>query len=236
MRNAVIALAGTLLVLAGTTQAIAQAAPPRGYGTPGTERTNSLRDRDVLRSKFVVPDEESAPDTYAVGLNIARCIVSLGGGSTGSLLGGASTDDETYRDLIRAMRQRYATCAHDANGVSPMVVNYALAEALVLKDAAPVPTDRAASVNVDEADAFQSLGTEPVTMDQLARCLTVYSPGLARKVIDTAAGSPEEAAALSELYGKSPECGLASPPGSIATVYQRGALAVAMYQWTHRDS
>ena len=219
----------------GAGQVMAQAGPPRGYGTPGTERTNSLGFNDLLNSQALIGDPGAAHQLYSVSAGIARCMVNIGGSKIAELLGGPYTEDESYRNLARAMQQRYSACIRDGGSAPPMVVNYALAEALVLKESGPAPEDRASSVNVDEANAFQSLGTEPVTMDQIARCLAAYSPGLARKVVVSEANSAQETTALGELYAKSPECGLAAPPASVPSVFQRGSLAVALYHWTHRE-
>ncbi|RYD89619.1 MAG: hypothetical protein EOP61_31265 [Sphingomonadales bacterium] len=61
-----------------------------------------------------------------------------------------------------------------------------------------------------------------------------YSPGLARKVLATDAGSPEEKSALGALYAGTPECGMATVPTSIGPTFQRAAIADALYAWSQQ--
>ena len=75
-----------------------------------------------------------------------------------------------------------------------------------------------------------------MTIDSIAGCLAVYSPGLAYKVLQSDSGSEEEAAALEGLYSQTPECGLSKTPSEIPALYQRGALATALYKWSEQSA
>lgn len=231
----VISLAVSVTALCFTpAQAWAQAGQPPVKGTPATElgrRSEFLRN---FESESLFSEPEQASATYSIGTGIGRCMVGVSGDKAGELIGGPNTSDANYRNLGRAIRGRYSACIRDGS-VSPMIVNYGLAEALVMRDESLAFEDRAMDVNVDEAEAFSGILRGQATMDGIARCLAVYSPGLALKVVRSRADSPEEAAALQVLYSRTPECGLSTPPHSIPVVFQRGSLAVALYQWTHRQ-
>ena len=228
MKKVVSFLAVCALLGAGASAARAQF-----MGKPSEERTGTRDFENLFNSEQLIGSPEKASQAYAVGTSIARCVVNISGERSGELLGGPNTDDAGYRDLSRALQRRYSACLRDGGAVPPMIVNYGIAETLVLRSDAPLE-DRATRVNVDEAATFQGNAQGPATMDSIARCLTVYSPGLAHKVVQSDAASPEEGAALQALYSQTPECGLAAPPATIPSVFQRGSLAVALYQWTHR--
>ena len=202
-------------------------------GTPGTERIGGFANHVDRRPLFTGSADAAA--AYAAAASVGRCMVRISGDGAAELIGGPNTDDEGYRKLGRAMQRRYTACGDEAGGVPAMVLNYGLAEALVLREDSLDLADRAQDVNVDEAEAFAGVLDGQVTMDGIARCLAAYSPGLAHKVVQSEAASPGETAALEQLYAQSPECGLSAPPDSIPSVYQRGSLAVALYQWTHKD-
>jgi hypothetical protein len=222
-------------LVAAPTQIQAQAAGQAAVkGTPATELGRRQEFSRNLSSEAIFSEPEQASATYSIGTGIARCMVGVSGAKAGELIGGPNTSDANYRTLSRAIQRRYTACVRDGS-VPPMVVNYGLAEALVLRNESLSFEDRAMNVNVDEAEAFMGTVSGQATMDSIARCLAVYSPGLAHKVVLSGAGSPDEMAALHSLYAQTPECGLSAPPDAIPSVYQRGALAVALYQWANKN-
>lgn len=225
-----LAVAGVLLSFVPSQASAQDQTLPKG--TPSSERMGTEYS-SLFHSEALFGDPERAPATYAVAVGIARCMVGVSGNRVAELIGGPNTADERYRNLSRALQRHYSACMKVGSAMPPMIVNYGLAETLVLRDEMALE-DRAMSVNVDEASAFQGSSDGPVTMDGLARCLTAYSPGLVRKVVVADSGSPEEAAALQALYAQTPECGISASPTSIPSVFQRGSLAVALYFWTHR--
>ena len=91
-------------------------------------------------------------------------------------------------------------------------------------------------MNEDAAHRFFGELTGAVTFDSVAGCVAVYSPGLAYKVLQAPVASEAETAALQEVYKQTPECGLTAPPQAIPQLYQRGALATALYKWTNPDA
>jgi hypothetical protein len=218
-----------LLLATGVAPALAQdrASPTGpGFGYAGIRAQSTI--------DFLFTDAVRASAVYKTGSGIARCMVGIGGDKAADLIGDPDTPDKAYRDLGRALQRRYASCVREDGVIPPMIVHYGLAEALLLREEGPGLDDRAPSVNVDEADAFSGVGPGTVTMDSIARCLAVYSPGLASKVVRSDVGSSDEAASLEALYARTPECGVSAPPETIPAAFQRGSVAVALYQWTHR--
>jgi len=229
LKRAIIALAAAIFFTG--TPASAQ------FGeSPGISRPNDGTFQNRFDSEQMIGDPQKAAEAYAAGATIGRCVVSIGGDGAAKLMGGPNTKDEGYRALSRALDRRYSACNHGGGSVPPMVVNYGIAEALVQRELDSPLDDRAMTLDVDKAQAFQGDSGGATTMDSIARCLAVYSPGLAQKVVQSDFNSQDEAAALQKLYGATPECGLAAPPSSVAPAFQRGSLAVALYQWTHANS
>ena len=109
----------------------------------------------------------------------------------------------------------------------------ALAEQLLLREN-PTLDDRAANVDVTKAEAYHgNLNGAGVTLSNFSRCLAVYSPGLAFKVLKSDPGTSGEEDAVDALYGATPECGLTARPADIAPTAQRGPIAEGLYYWLH---
>lgn len=186
-------------------------------------------DTDNIRS-----DTGASVTPYGRATTIARCIVQFNKNRAASLLGGTLAGDPAYSKLERGLRGRYGDCAADLEAPA-MMISGALAEQLTLSESQP-PADRAPAVDIDEAAEFHGDLSGQVTVESLAGCLAVYSPGLTYKVLATEIDSAEETAALGALYSSTLECGMPTPPSGIESGYQRGALASALYAWTHRDT
>lgn len=214
--------------------AIAAGAPASAQfkGSPKNEKPNNSNFQRLLDSEMLIADPAKASQLYAQGGSVGRCIVNIAGSGSAKLLGGPGSADPGYRSLAKAIGGRFSACSRDSGAVPVQVINYGIAEELVRRGSFASLADRAPSVNVDDATRFQGAASGQVTVDSIARCLSVYSPGLVSKVLTTPVRSDAEAAAMQTLYRSSPECGLAAVPTSVPIPFQRGELAVALLQWT----
>ena len=174
-----------------------------------------------------------ASTAYRDSVQVARCLHSDGLESNWS--DGPLSDDPEYKSLSAALSSRNGICARRSGSANLTMVSSALAE-FRLKDMSLSLADRATSVDEDVAQAFFSPAQGSVTMAHVGRCLAVHSPGLTQQVLESRPGSTAEDAAMAELYGATPECGVASAPEGIATAYQRVALAHGLYVWTVLNS
>ncbi|WP_157073599.1 hypothetical protein [Sphingomonas soli] len=221
------------------TQAFAQAqgAPNTNVNLAGGPSSrNSMTDLERrMNLDKMFEDPASAAQAYDSSRLIAQCVVKLSGDKAGALLGGPGTSDPRFSKLSNAMTGRYTSCLRGASAksLSPALLTSAIAENLVERDTSAVP-DRAMTLDTTKAAAFHGDLAGPVTIVNIARCTVTYSPGLARKVLATDAGSPEETAALGALYAGTPECGMATVPTSIGPVFQRSAIADALYAWSQQ--
>ncbi len=206
-------------------------------GTPNSERMEGRNFENDFNVETLFHDPEKAAAAYENALIGARCVVKLSGERGANLLGGPYTKDTNYRVLAKAMGRRYRGCGRDAGAVLPLMMSNAIAEQLMLGQTDRQFEDRAMSVDVDKAAAFHGdFDKGPLTFDTIARCAAVYSPGLVFHVLQADPGSSAESTALNALYQQTPECGIAQQPTSIPPAFQRGALAAALYHWTHRSS
>lgn len=205
-------------------------------GTPAQERAKTTSFRQSFESREIMGDPTKAVEIYGRTHVVAKCIAGIAGSKAGGLLGGELAGDASYRAFSRNLERRYQTCTNVDPNLPPILVSGALAETLVVGDGGASLEDRAKTVNVTEAEEFFGGLDGTLTMETIAGCLSVYSPGMVYKVLGSEAESPEEISALNVLFARTPECGISAPPADIARIYQRGALATALYQWTHRDS
>ena len=222
-------------VLAFAAPAIAQVQPPQPRTPVGAKppevRGVFAREHDISMNRN---GTLASATPYGQASTIAECILRTGKSRAPALLGGSLAGDPGYEKLDRGLRGRFGDCAADLEAPA-MMISGALAERLTLADI-KATEDRAKSVNVDEATKFHGDLSGPVTLESIAGCLAVYSPGLTYKVLSTDIASGEETAALKTLYSSTPECGMNEAPSGIEAGYQRSALATALYTWTHRNS
>jgi len=225
---------GAVIALTMASPATAQRqggySPPAGVITPEARsrvgQTNFERDSTSRR----------ADDVSAEGASlIADCIVRRSGNKAGSYLGGVLAGAPEYARIAEALSGRLSNCAEVSAAATASAISGALAERLVLKEA-PALADRAPTVAEDAAHRFFGELKGPVTLDNIAGCLAVYSPGLAYKVLKTKAGSSDEGVALEAVYKETPECGMPAAPATVPASSQRGALATALYKWSHQNS
>jgi hypothetical protein len=226
---------GLMLTAGGATSLSAQTSavtnPARQVMTPDQARrgTNSKFYKEFDNRKLVDPLYTS--EIHGQADTIAKCIAKRGGDKAGDFLGGQLAGDPDYAHIGEALNGKFKRCAESESVAPAIAISGALAEEL-LSAKAPHFDDRAAGVTDEVARKFFGELNGAVTIDSIAGCLAVYSPGLAYKVVQADSGSKEEAAALDALYRGTPECGLSKTPDEIPVLYQRGALATALYKWS----
>jgi hypothetical protein len=214
--------------LAAQSPAFAQNPPPPPQVThPGATAFNNEYNTKVLMSM-----QNQPVMAYSMAKKVAGCLAARGKADAGSLVGGTMSADANFNGLTQALTKKYKACVtQDAVGVPMAYINGALAEELVVRQH-PALQDRAPTADA----AAKSFYTDAagVTMDTLGRCLAVYSPGLAYRVLATTAGTASETQALASLYSQTPECGVSAAPAGIPAVEQRASVAAGLYHWTHR--
>lgn len=198
------------------------------------DRPNSDFQREFDRRLTITNNPEKAADTYSQARTIADCLMSRNGAQAVGLVGGEMTDDPDYGDIKKALRGDDRTCVKDAAAGSPALISAALAEKLIVADGEQYE-DRAMKLDLDAARAFYQTDDGKPTLNSIARCVAVYSPGLVRKVFDTQVGTASEGDKLDEVFLQTPECGLIKRPDGVETVFQRSAMATGLYEWTHRS-
>ena len=231
-RVASLIFGGLLTLAAGPIYA--QASPPQGVIPPGqgARPTSTTLQRDYDSARMSA-GARAMSDMRKNSVAIAKCIARRGGNRAGSYVGGGLAGDPDYQRIGEALTGRLQGCAQGQEVATAITISGALAEELVHAQA-PQLADRATAVNDDDAHRFFGNLVGAVSLDNIAGCLAVYSPGLVNKLLATESGSAEEAAALAQVYGQTPECQMSAPPSSVSTLHQRGALATALYKWTNR--
>jgi hypothetical protein len=240
-RLAALAL-GIAITVSLASSADAQTGPTRQTGNSGSMQgvhTPDIRRRSThgefqreFDARRLTTDPSSAAALHEGALAIADCIARRSGDRASSYLGGGLAGDPDYERISGALTGRMQSCARSEASATAIAISGALAEQLLVAKP-PNVQDRAPAVNEDVAHRFFGELTGAVTFDNIAGCLAVYSPGLAYKVLQAPVASEEETAALQEVYKRTPECGMSAPPQAIPQLYQRGALATALYKWTN---
>lgn len=217
-------------------QSTATSTPTPGVISPDMShrRTYSGFERE-FDNRRLTNTPSRANHLYKNATDIAKCMLGRAGEDAPEYLGGQLAGDPDYQRLSDALTGRHKRCAQINGEATAIAISGALAEQLVVADA-PALADRAPTVNEDEARSFFGDLSGAVTLENIAGCLAVYSPGLSYKVISSEPGSSEEESSLSTLYQQTPECRMAAPPQDVPTLYQRAALATALYEWSHRNS
>ena len=169
----------------------------------------------------------------AVAKVVAQCLATSAKAKAGELVGGPMTDDPNMKRLSRGLIGRYRACAPKTDGIPLILISGSLAEELVrLKQ----PALQARTVPADAASAKAFYATSGgLTIDSLGRCLAVYSPGLAYRLLFTGAGTAAESEALGTLYSQTPECGVRATPKDIPMSEQRSAVATGLYHWLQKS-
>jgi hypothetical protein len=230
---------GLMLTVGGATALPAQTSavnnPARKFMTPDQARRGTHNKYYKAFDNRRQIDPIYTSEIHEQADVIAKCIARRGGDKAGSYLGGQLVGDPDYAHIGEALNGRLKRCAESESAAPAIAISGALAEEL-LAEKAPHFEDRAVGVSEETARKFFGDLTGAVTIDSIAGCLAVYSPGLAYKAVQSKSGSDEEAAALDTLYSQTPECGLSKTPSQIPVLYQRGALATALYKWTTTQS
>ncbi len=225
-------IAATSVVASAPAMAQAQSGRPNVPDSREMRRPNlnGVFQRD-FDSKILI-GKKAQESQYEVADGVAKCLARRTD-AAGDLLGGAMTRDPEYANLVYALKRKYSRCATaDAAGIPIPLINGALAEELV-KSSNPTLEDRAKAVNVSVAEPFYT-DSAGRSLDTVGRCLAVYSPGLAMKVLQARIATPAEKAALSALFARTPECGYSVPPSNFSSQEQRGAVAAGLYHWMKR--
>ena len=206
--------------------------PAPGVVTPdANQRVNRAEFRREFDVRKLVADSSAAAPLHKNATDIAECVLRRARASAPDFLGGHLAGDPEYRRLSDALAGRHKRCAEINGEATAIAISGALAEQLVAASS-PQLEDRAPSVNEDDARHFFGDLSGAVTLDNIAGCLAVYSPGLTYKVLSADVGSSEETSSLGALYRQTPECHMADPPAEVPILYQRAALATALYEWT----
>jgi hypothetical protein len=220
-----------LLGVLTATIAVGQAHGQTAFPAPGTGANMGQGIQDVRHDGMIGRnvDPAIADETYRNALVAADCILGLGPHAANALARqdeGAAIGGDIYT--------RYKACARQRNAALGLVIDGAVAERLLAAEGVVAAPMRAPHVNVDDAARFHGdLSAERVSMNSVARCAAVYSPGFALEVLRTEVGSESERESLASLFAHTPECGLSSSPTAIPSAVQRGAVAAALYRWTH---
>ncbi len=194
----------------------------------------SSRPKRGMSPGAYLKDPSQAARSYKTALFAAKCIANSGDTQSLQRYYGADDKSAPLTGLVGEVKRQYGRCAGRMETPTAMFLPSALAETLVLMEDTGQFADRALSVNVDRANMFIGADRDDVApLDKVARCMAVYSPGLAINVLQSEVRSSQEVAALDALYSNSLECGNANRPDAIPITLQRGALALALYQWTH---
>jgi len=235
-------LLGTLSLF-GASAASAQVVGPvpgvqngQSFGNVMTPETQNRTNNTMMQREFDnrrLNAQLSDPARLRSGANeIASCLVRRGGDRAGSFVGGALVGDPDYKRISDALTRRYSNCANGTAAATASAISGALVEQLLEKQAPTLP-DRAQGVSEEAAQKFFGTLSGPVTLEAIAGCIAVYSPGLVYKLIQTEVGSGEETAALQAVYAQSPECKMSAPPPGVDAELQRSVLATALYKWTN---
>jgi len=223
-------IAATTVVASAPAMAQQNNIPSQGTREMRRPNLNGVFQRDY--DSKVLLGKKAQEAQYELADGVAKCLVRRTD-AAGDLLGGAMTRDPEYTNLVNALKRKYSRCATaDAAGIPIPMINGALAEELV-KSSNPTLDDRAKAVNVSKAEPFYT-DSAGRSLDTVGRCLAVYSPGLAMKVLQARIATPAEKAALGALFSKTPECGYSVPPSNFSSQEQRGAVAAGLYHWMKR--
>lgn len=231
-----VAALAMIAFVAGPQAASAQSTPSFPQTLPGKPNTimkaNSDFQKQYELKKLDLKDPIQAQ--YAGAVITAKCVVRRSKGTASQYVGGPGTADPQYSNLAELLAKKFSNCIEVGDKGTPMfVVNAALAEQLLLADETAL-ADKPQSLDMDKANAFYLTNGKITSLDALARCVAVNSPGMVQKVLKAEAGSESEAAAIAAAFSRTPECGVATPP-KIANVEHREMLATGLYQWLNHD-
>jgi len=213
-------------------------APPSVSSTYSMRHPNSNTSNNNFRNQYesrvVMRMEDQPQKLLASAKQVAECVVRKAKDKTGDLIGGPMTKDPEFTKLSDALTGRYELCYQDVgDGLPIIVLNGMVAQEAVRAAGTSLPR-YSTPVDAAEAQKFYTSADGQMSIDSLARCLAVYSPGLVYRYLNTAIGSPEERSSLEAVYAETPACNVRTPPTNIPQLEQRSALATGLYAWTHK--
>jgi hypothetical protein len=130
-------------------------------------------------------------------------------------------------------------CNSDDLDLSIRILRGAAAEAM-LDNLSTADPDRASVISAGRAKAFaetmpdvdRANDKDSEGLQHLVACQVVLAPGLARKMIGTAAGSSSEDRFRQAIISASPACGTVNVPTEAGQLIYRIYLAQAVYAWS----
>ena len=222
----------------GLSLAAGATAQPSQGGNAGAVATSSMRfpnenmNREYEAKMRLTGGTKEQKDMISAAMS-GQCLAKTAKHKAGELVGGAMSDDPSLKRLSRALFGKYRNCAPTSEGVPLVLISGALAEELVRMKQ---PALQARAVPADPASAKAFYATSGgLTIDSLGRCLAVYSPGLAYRLLSAGTGTPSEKEALGTLYAQTPECGVRAVPKDIPLSEQRTAVATGLYYWLQKS-
>lgn len=222
----------------GLCMAAGAAAQPQNNASASAVSTGNLRvpnaniDREYEAKMRLRGGTKEQKDMISATLS-AQCLAKTAKAKAGELVGGPMTDDPSLKRLSRGLFGKYRNCAPTTEGVPLLLISGSLAEELV-RLRQPALQSRAVPADPASAKAFYAT-SGGLTIDSLGRCLAVYSPGLAYRVLSAGVGTPDESQALGQLYAQTPECGVRATPKDIPMSEQRTAVATGLYYWLQKS-
>lgn len=234
-----------VMALAFATPALAQTSGGgSGQGGGPTTNYNYQADRGAMKRDTMTNFKRELMSRVELGARgenslyrraqpIAECLIKRND-KAHTLVGGMMTKDPEFADLQYDLQKKDKACiARDTAGIPMMVVNGALSEALLLSHDAKYQ-EKVMPKDIVGAQSFY-LRKEGPTIETIGRCMAVFSPGLIVKTLATKPGSKEETEAMTDLYGRTPECGVKTMPKDIPAEAQRAAIATGLYLWSSRE-
>lgn len=228
-------LAGTavgLSLAAGATAQPSQGANASAVATSSMRGGNADIDSEYEAKMRLQGGTKEQKDMISAALS-GKCLAKTAKAKAGELVGGPMTDDPSLKRLSRGLFGKYRNCAPATEGIPLVLISGALAEELV-RMRQPALQSRAVPADAASAKAFYAT-SGGLTIDSLGRCLAVYSPGLAYRVLSSGTGTPAETQAIGQLYAQTPECGVRAVPKDIPLSEQRTAVATGLYYWLQKS-
>lgn len=208
-------------------------APPSTPTVPyGVWRNQMQRRWPILK------EPEAFTQDYRDALRVVRCVQKYHPKQVRQLL---KTKISSWAEARSAgdVLSLSGGCGGDDLNVSIRILRGAAAEAM-LDNLATADPDRATVVSAARAKAFdetlpdidRARDKESQGIQHLVECQVVLAPELARRLMHTSPGSPEEDRSREAIIAASPGCGAVSAPSDAGQLVYRIYLAQALYAWS----
>lgn len=177
-----------------------------------------------------------ATRNYSDALRFASCVAGIDVQGVEAVLATDGGSAEEAR-AIRALVQRYRTCAPSRLSIPATIVRGAIAETVWVRAGSDPNPGKRTSVDIAEVESFIKMaprgesavkaGNMPIYW--VARCQVMALPDQSAKVLAAPVGSDKEKAEARLLYANSKLCGVRDGLGQIPVAAVRSALADALY-------